>query len=122
MPFDWTEYLNLARRLAQPGASEAESRSAISRAYYAVFCTARNQLTSGGVHIAKDAQAHESVWNEYRNAAGNVQNNIGLNGDRLRYRRARADYSDEIRNVGKDAQCAIEMADGVVNQLRLLRR
>ena len=47
MPFDWKHYLDLARDLAQPSASgqgqrEAELRSAISRAYYAAFCHARN--------------------------------------------------------------------------------
>ena len=39
MSFDWSEYLDLARELAK--FSEAGQRSAISRAYYAAFCTAR---------------------------------------------------------------------------------
>lgn len=47
MPFDWKHYLELARELAQPSASEpgqreAELWTAISRAYYAAFCHARN--------------------------------------------------------------------------------
>ena len=36
MPFDWNEYLVLARQLATAG-DEASKRSAISRAYYFVF-------------------------------------------------------------------------------------
>ena len=48
MNFDWSEYLNIARELAgQATASfsaEAKKRSAISRAYYAAFCSARNHL------------------------------------------------------------------------------
>jgi RNA-splicing ligase RtcB len=46
MPFDWREYLNLARQLAGLQGSdysqEAVERSAVSRAYYAAFCWARN--------------------------------------------------------------------------------
>jgi hypothetical protein len=46
MPFDWHDYLDLARWLeanTPPGTSdEAAKRTAISRAYYAAFCYARN--------------------------------------------------------------------------------
>lgn len=46
MAFDWTDYLSLARLLqaqAHPGISqEAFLRCAVSRAYYAAFCHARN--------------------------------------------------------------------------------
>ena len=45
--FDWKQYLDLARDLSQPmtsdaGTREARLRSAVSRAYYAAFCHARN--------------------------------------------------------------------------------
>ena len=43
MSFDWSEYLDLARELAlqgsAPSLSEARVRAAISRAYYAAFCS-----------------------------------------------------------------------------------
>ena len=46
MSFDWSEYLNLAKKLIRAGstlsANEACQRTAISRAYYAVYCQARN--------------------------------------------------------------------------------
>ena len=46
MNFDWKEYLALAHFLQQHSATglnqEAAFRSAISRAYYAAFCHARN--------------------------------------------------------------------------------
>jgi len=46
MPFNWHEYLDLARWLetnAPAGVSaEAAGRAAVSRAYYAAFCCARN--------------------------------------------------------------------------------
>jgi hypothetical protein len=49
MPFDWHDYLDLARWLdanTPPGLSEeAAKRAAASRAYYAAFCYARNYAT-----------------------------------------------------------------------------
>jgi len=46
MPFDWREFLAVARFLAGHGgiafSSEAAWRCAVSRAYYAAYCHARN--------------------------------------------------------------------------------
>lgn len=46
MAFDWREYLELAKELVSQANSgysaEAAERSAVSRAYYAAFCHARN--------------------------------------------------------------------------------
>lgn len=48
MSFNWSEFLGLAQELAgheaQPYGEEATSRAAISRAYYAALCSARNHL------------------------------------------------------------------------------
>ncbi len=53
MSFDWSEYFRLAfdldvraRLEANPQAQEAKWRTAISRAYYAAWCKARNKLLS----------------------------------------------------------------------------
>ena len=43
MKFDWSEYFNLAQELAGTS-EEAKLQSAVSRAYYSVFCLARNYL------------------------------------------------------------------------------
>jgi uncharacterized protein (UPF0332 family) len=49
MTFDWREYLTLAENLCTNSHTfpnqEACFRVAISRAYYAAFCTARNYST-----------------------------------------------------------------------------
>lgn len=54
MTFDWTEFLKLARELQEraddadlPFAPEAAKRTAVSRAYYAAFCHARNYAEKG---------------------------------------------------------------------------
>ena len=63
MKFNWAEYLELAKELAditstissdsetdsKPRISEAKLRSSISRAYYAAFCIARNRLNCSRV-------------------------------------------------------------------------
>lgn len=117
MPFEWAEYLDLAKRLSRDDGGEAEFRTAISRAYYAVFCKARNRLIANGSSIPKDALAHEQVWREYRAAASNIMNNIGINGDRLRKKRKTADYDDQITRVKEETELAISTADNVLWQL-----
>jgi hypothetical protein len=47
MPFDWKEYLSLAKELAKCN-DEAALRFAISPAYYAAFCIVRNHLRQRG--------------------------------------------------------------------------
>jgi len=52
MSFDWNEYYQLSRELAGLATGiateEAKMRSAISRAYYAAFCKARDYLQQMG--------------------------------------------------------------------------
>lgn len=66
MTFHWPDYFDLAKALANPNlllpvSDEARQRAAISRAYYASFCAARNYLrmqqnnnalfTNGSAHL-----------------------------------------------------------------------
>lgn len=48
MPFRPELFLDLARELAQQPATEARLRTAVSRAYYAAFLTARDRLRIQG--------------------------------------------------------------------------
>lgn len=66
MSFDWTQYLFLAQELTKGSASssnhEAMLRSAISRAYYAAFCSARNFLRDHKKKVIPlTAEAHRIV-------------------------------------------------------------
>lgn len=98
MAFDWKEYLELARFLqGQSGMTywqEAASRSAVSRAYYAAYCHARNYardregfLPSGG------PQDHGRVRGHFQ-ASGRVS--IASDLDDLRRWRNDCDYDDVI--------------------------
>ena len=52
--FDWTSFLELAEELAKRE-GEAELRSSISRAYYAVFHTSRHLAEELGLQVPDNA-------------------------------------------------------------------
>lgn len=106
--FDWANYLMLARDLAAPGADGAALRSAVSRAYYAAFCQARNILRQDGVNT-DDLRSHWSLWNIYRDDPDPVRQIIGEDGNRIRGYRSQADYSDEFPGFFVAAQDTISI-------------
>ncbi len=55
-----TDFLHVAVRLSG-GATEAEWRSAVSRAYYGAFHLARDFVESCGVTLPKTAEAHDKL-------------------------------------------------------------
>ena len=70
MPFDWQEYLQLARALAayEPtdALREAALRSAVSRAYFAAFCRARNHERERRGFVPKGVGDHGRLKNHLR--------------------------------------------------------
>lgn len=99
MPFDWKQYLDLARELSQPttsnaGTQEARLRSAVSRAYYAAFCHARNYsrdwLKFVPNHTADDHGRLRAFLKDGK------RRGIALKLDQLRQWRNDADYSDSV--------------------------
>ncbi len=99
MPFDWKLYLDLARELSQPttsnaGTQEARLRSAVSRAYYAAFCHARNYsrdwLKFVPNHTADDHGRLRAFLKDGK------RRSIALKLDQLRQWRNDADYSDSV--------------------------
>ena len=105
MTFDWREYLILAENLCTNSHTfpnqEACFRVAISRAYYAAFCTARNyakdydrlilRKTGEDHRIVKD---HYSFANDSHIQQQRKRRQIGINLDRLINLRNKADYDD----------------------------
>lgn len=111
MPFDWNEYLVLARQLAA-AQDDASKRSAISRAYYFVFnvAFARAENTAGR-HPGGES-FHKWCWDKYRNTPDVSCQRLGIDGDRMKRRRVKVDYKaadiprldDEVRRMLVDAQ------------------
>ncbi len=120
MAFDWRDYLQLARALVGQhklgGVSEAAQRSAVSRAYYAAFCFARNYAESKLGFRRTGGGADHKRLREYLEQKGRVGLASDLN--RLRGWRNECDYGDNVRNVGQYAQNAIRIAEGVIEECR----
>jgi hypothetical protein len=126
MSFDWSEYLNLARNLAgqttTPPNQEAALRSAISRAYYAAFCTARNHVRDreNVQSIPLDGRAHQDVPNAFLQSRKLARRSVGTDLKRLRTDRVQADYYDVFgmsTNISRKAQEVIQLADKVIRAL-----
>lgn len=90
-PFNWLLYLDVADYLML-SMSEAHFRSAVSRAYYGVFGEIHGRLQTRGVQLQRK-NIHQEVirWLRNQSQMGIVQ--IGMELDRLRRERNRADYA-----------------------------
>lgn len=125
MSFDRSDYLALARELYRQGAvhssKEAELRSAVSRAYYAAFCKARNYLRDKENHsLSEGAEVHAQIQDIFMASSDRRRREIGENLNRLRAYRNRADYRDLFSGLSKTTVAAIELADDVLSDLRRL--
>lgn len=120
MPFDWREYLELARELIGRAGSgyseEAAKRSAVSRAYYAAFCWARNYAEANwGFRRTGGAEDHKRLREHLRRQS---RMQLASNLNRLREWRNTCDYDDEVPNLGRFVQSAIRIAGKVIRECR----
>jgi uncharacterized protein (UPF0332 family) len=90
---DFRDYLTVARALAG-GATEAEWRSASSRAYYAAFHVARVLLLGLGYCVPQADRAHGYLWLRLSNSGHADAIAAGRRLGDLRRERNRADYDD----------------------------
>ncbi len=121
MPFDFNEFLTLAEELAR-GNDEASQRSSISRAYYTVYHLAfpRAETNVGPYSRRKDAtrlpqhknlSTHAWCWQQYIDTNDVDCEQVGVDGDRMKKRRHKADYdSRDIINLDAEVQRQIEDA------------
>ncbi|MGH9803356.1 MAG: HEPN domain-containing protein [Blastocatellia bacterium] len=119
MPFDWRGYFSLAQELSQRQ-NEAALRSAISRAYYAAFCSARVYLEKQGVTISTMGQdSHTLVWKEFQGKGKNAAA-IFQNGNRLKNRRKQADYDHTVDKLSDTVIAAMHEAETIFHWLMKL--
>ena len=128
MSFNWSEYLNIARELAgQATASssdEAKKRCAISRAYYAAFCSARNYLRDkdNDLNIPVGGDVHGYVRRQFKTSKDKVRREVGEDLARLAIKRKNADYEDivPLRNLGDETYVALNWSQEVISDLAQL--
>ncbi len=118
--FDWDTYLDLAEKLAgEP--DEASQRSAVSRAYYAAFCSARNKLEDENKFKPTGrGKDHEKVWNLFQTSTDKDRRRIGCFGNGLRIRRGKVDYENEVPDLAKFVADASKNARKLLSGLRSL--
>ena len=102
MSFAWAAYLTLAEALFRERVTfadqEACCRAAISRAYYAAFCAARNNARDNeGLILSNTARDHQIVFTHYAQNPNAQHTTIASTLHRPRRERNRADYDD--RNI-----------------------
>jgi uncharacterized protein (UPF0332 family) len=85
------DFLDVADALIE-GSSEAEWRSAVSRAYYAAFHIARQLLRQCGFQVPEADQAHAYLWLRLSNCGHPDVQNAGHELKELRTARNWADY------------------------------
>ncbi len=99
--FDWAAFLDLAEKLAgEP--DESCQRSAVSRAYYAAFCCARNKLRDNKEFTPTGrGKDHDKVWELFQNSNQKERRRIGCLGNGLKIKRGRVDYEDDVPDLAK---------------------
>lgn len=95
-----SDFLVLAEKWVQ-APTEAEWRSAVSRAYYGVFHQARNLIRDLGFVVPRGDQAHAYLWLRLSNSLHAQLQLAGSELNSLRRERNRADY-DLDRTLGHD--------------------
>lgn len=115
MNFNWLAYLSVANHLlTQTG--EEYWRSAISRAYYAMFGPTRKILEGQGIQFKAD-NIHRQVINWLKKHKNPTAKQVGANLDRLRRERNKADYDDSISVSLNDAFVALTLAQKIQKDL-----
>lgn len=124
MRFNWNRYLDLAKDLEAKGKTspqdEAQLRCAVSRAYYAAFCIARNFLIREG-HVPPKNEVHYYVYNEFSISEDEDRRRIGGYLKAMSSRRKRADYDDEYRQLTNEIDYHLVMAEEVIGDIQKLR-
>ncbi len=117
---DWFAYYELAQKWAN-NEGEAHKRSAVSRAYYAMFHTARYKLKKSVTKYNPPdcGSEHTYMWELYKENPYYRQ--IGVLGTRLRKARNKADYDDFIDNFPEIVETAMLDAEKLNDALEDLR-
>lgn len=123
MSFNWAAYLALARELAgrpttrRPRTAsyeQAQLRSAISRAYYAAFCRARNHLRDNERLGPPGPNIHRWVINQFQGSSDRARIRVGRDLYHLRDLRNTADYDDIVAGLPSLTQSALRLAERVL--------
>lgn len=120
MTFDWSEFLTLARTLTGTHGinREAADRSAVSRAYYAAFCSARNYAEARLGFQARHTAEDHGLLREHLARLDNDWPRLAEILDELRKWRNRCDYDDFVANLQILTNAALQNAEEAVRKVK----
>lgn len=113
---NWRDFLALAIQLAS-GSTEAEYRTAVSRAYYVAFHVARRLFADLGFTVPRAERAHPYLILRLSNCGEPLVEQAGRELDTLRRLRNRADYDDLPSANQAQALTAVRAAEGILQAL-----
>jgi uncharacterized protein (UPF0332 family) len=113
---DFRAYVVLAEALVS-GGTEAEWRTAISRAYYGAFHVGCDLLTTLGFAVPRNDRAHAAVILRLSNSADDAVIESGRSLSTLRTLRNRADYEKRQRISARDADNAVDAVHEIIGTL-----
>jgi uncharacterized protein (UPF0332 family) len=101
------------------GTTEAEWRSAISRAYFAVFHQARQSFRQAGFSVPRGEQAHAYLWYRLSNCSDPQTQSAGALLNDLRRNRNFSDYDIERTLKRAEAVSQMQRAKEIVALLKV---
>jgi uncharacterized protein (UPF0332 family) len=118
---NWRDFLLLATRLAS-GTTEADWRTAVSRAYYAAFHVARSLFANLNFTVPRADRAHQYLVFRLSNSGEPSVEQAGRDLETLRRLRNRADYDEAPGLTAPQAVAAVQLAEGIVQALDAARK
>ncbi len=112
MAFEWSHYIDLAEELNSATATDAKMRTAISRAYYGVFCICRRKKD---MHLVYYEHIHKEVVKRYKESENSCEYTIGNILDGLRKKRIEADYTAIYPITWQQTKIDINQARSIIN-------
>lgn len=118
---NWRDFLSLAALLAT-GATEADWRTAVSRAYYAAFHVSRRLFADLNFAVPRADRAHQYLVFRLSNSGEAAVEQAGRDLETLRRLRNRADYDEVPALTQSQAAAAVQLADGIIRVLDAARQ
>jgi uncharacterized protein (UPF0332 family) len=104
------------------GATEADWRTAVSRAYYAAFHVARRLLADLSFTVPRADRAHQYLVYRLSNCGEAAGEQAGRDLETLRRLRNRADYDEVPALTQPQATAAVQLAEGIIGALDAARQ
>ena len=116
--FDPGDFLTLAKSLvAGDSPTQAQLRTAVSRAYYATHLVTRERLAETAKLAASGTgEDHLNVIAVLKSMGGGLGDQL----DRLRILRNRADYNLNLELQINDTKLAVSLAEALIDEVRKL--